>query len=100
MQTFAEYLAGYRLRADKLATPVLTNEETRVLCLEQNSILHGRAMAYQYIGDDAAGAPVYRLGTCILLQDISVQLTALETAGTIRRIAGADAAYSTNLSLR
>lgn len=100
MKTFAEYLAEYRSRASIPATPVLTNEQVRVLVVEQDVAQHGQSVKYQFIGDDAAGDPVYRLGTLIVLQDLSAQLDALVAAHSIHEIPGFARAFSANPSLR
>lgn len=99
-ESFAEYLARYRAKADVAASPALSNEEVRVLCLEQHVKIHESSIHYQYLGDDANGAPVYRLGTCIILQDISVQLAALVTARSLGVVPGAQTSYTMNPSIR
>lgn len=100
MQTFAEYLARYRTKASVLASPVLTNEQVRVLVMEQDLAQHGQSVKYQFLGDDAAGDPVYRLGTVIVLQNLDAQLNVLVTARSISEVPGFDRAFSANPSLR
>ena len=100
MQTFAEYLAAYRAKATVTASPALTNAETLALVKDENIKMHGAVVFYEYLGDDAAGDPVYRLGTTILLQDVAGQLAANVASGALSKIPGAKAAYDPNPSLR
>jgi hypothetical protein len=101
METYAEYLARYRAKADVAASPTLSNDELEVLMLKEHAKVHGTSLHFQYIGDDGAGAPVWRLGTLVLLQDVTTQLAALEDAGSITKIPGTtDPSYSMNPSIR
>jgi hypothetical protein len=99
--SFAEYLVEKRARAAVAASPALENAEVLLLMLKEHANIHGSALHYQYIGDDSAGAAVWKLGTQFLLQDISVQLAALIDAGSISQVAGTnDPSYSVNPHLR
>ncbi len=95
-----DYLAGLRTDADVAASPTLSNSEVLTYIRAEALKLGGSAVNYETLGDDSNGARVYRLGTLILLQDISTQLAALVTASSIRKIPGAAYAYSCNPHLR
>ncbi len=96
---FTEYLAALRARADVAASPTLSNSEVLALVKDEHIKQHEMAVAYQYIGDDSNGDPVWRLGTQILLQDITAQLAANTVSGYIKKIPGAEASYSANPSI-
>jgi len=99
-QNFAEYLAAYRAQAAVTASPILTNAEVLALDKDQFITIHEESVKLQYLGDDALGDPVWRFGTVIVLQDLTVQLAALVAAGSLKVIPGAEAAYSLMPSLR
>jgi hypothetical protein len=99
-ESFTDYLARYRAKADVLAAASLTDAIVLGYVKDQDLAQHGSAVAYEFLGDDTAGAPVYRLGTLIILQDIQAHLDALVAARSITKVGGAKAAYSANPSLR
>jgi hypothetical protein len=99
-KNMTEYLAAKRAAASVAASPSLTNDEVLALVTSEYVKLGSSAVEFQYLGDDGSGDPVFKLGTAIVLQNISTQLTALVDAGSIVQIPGANLAYSVNPHLR
>ena len=93
-KTFAGYLAALRAQAIYAANDTVSN--ATVLALVQSEQLASGldSVKYQYLGDDANGDPVFRLGTKISLQDLKSKLDALVAAGSLKTVAGADFAYT------
>ena len=100
MRTFGEYLDNLRAQSAVSASPVLTNAQTLALVQTQYIAGHEVAVAFQRLDGGDHGPAVYRLGTVIVLQDLTTQLNALVASRDIRSVPGREKAYSCNPSLR
>lgn len=86
MKTFGEYLAGLRKTATVASGPALSTSAVKDIIVKEYIARHETAIFYEFLGDDENGAPVYRIGSTILLQDVQTQLNSLVTSKDIKRL--------------